>query len=696
MSAVPKPNRLVNEKSPYLRQHAYNPVDWHPWAEEAFERARREDKPVFLSIGYSACHWCHVMEQESFEDEDVARILNEAFVAVKVDREERPDIDNASMAVCRMLTGGGGWPLTIILTPDKKPIFAGTYFPKQTRYSRIGLLELIPRLQSLWKNNRAGALVSGDKIQSALEEISRASAPGDVPPDIASQAFDRLSAEYDSEQGGFGIAPKFPVPHNIMFLLRYAARTGSRDALDMAVTTLRAMRQGGIWDHLGFGFHRYSTDRVWLVPHFEKMLYDQALLTLAYLEAFQATAEPDFRRTGEHIAAYVQRDMTSPEGGFYAAEDADSEGQEGKFYVWSEDEVRGALTAEEADLAAMVFNIDAEGNFEGMSGESAGRNILHLTADLDKIAAELQVPEDDFRLRVESIRAKLLAARRERVPPLKDTKILTDWNGLMIAALAKVGQLPDEARFAQAAEKAADLILTKMRQPDGRLRHRLMDGEAGIPGFLDDYAFLTWGLIELYETTFAARYLRAAIELTDSVLARFWDEKQGGFFFTADDATELPPRRMESLDGALPSGNSVMVMNLARLARMTGRMDFEEKAQAAGRAFAPDICRSPASFTGMICGLDFASGPGTEVVIVGNPEASDTRNLVQAVRKGFFPNKVVLLRPEGESPEIAELAPYTAAMTGLGGRAAAYVCSGFRCGLPVTDPQALIDLLRAT
>jgi hypothetical protein len=696
MSAVPKPNRLVNEKSPYLRQHAYNPVDWHPWAEEAFERARREDKPVFLSIGYSACHWCHVMEQESFEDEDVARILNEAFVAVKVDREERPDIDNASMAVCRMLTGGGGWPLTIILTPDKKPIFAGTYFPKQTRYNRIGLLELIPRLQSLWKNNRAGALVSGDKIQSALEEISRASAPGDVPPDIASQAFDRLSAEYDSEQGGFGIAPKFPVPHNIMFLLRYAARTGSRDALDMAVTTLRAMRQGGIWDHLGFGFHRYSTDRVWLVPHFEKMLYDQALLTLAYLEAFQATAEPDFRRTGEHIAAYVQRDMTSPEGGFYAAEDADSEGQEGKFYVWSEDEVRGALTAEEADLAAMVFNIDAEGNFEGMSGESAGRNILHLTADLDKIAAELQVPEDDFRLRVESIRAKLLAARRERVPPLKDTKILTDWNGLMIAALAKVGQLPDEARFAQAAEKAADLILTKMRQPDGRLRHRLMDGEAGIPGFLDDYAFLTWGLIELYETTFAARYLRAAIELTDSVLARFWDEKQGGFFFTADDATELPPRRMESLDGALPSGNSVMVMNLARLARMTGRMDFEEKAQAAGRAFAPDICRSPASFTGMICGLDFASGPGTEVVIVGNPEASDTRNLVQAVRKGFFPNKVVLLRPEGESPEIAELAPYTAAMTGLGGRAAAYVCSGFRCGLPVTDPQALIDLLRAT
>jgi len=696
MSAAPKPNRLLNEKSPYLRQHAFNPVDWYPWAEEAFDCARREDKPVFLSIGYSACHWCHVMEQESFEDEDVARLLNEAFVAVKVDREERPDIDNAFMAVCRMLTGGGGWPLTIILTPDKKPIFAGTYFPKQTRYNRIGLLELIPRLQSLWKNNRAGALVSGDKIQSALEEISRASAPGDVPPDIASQAFEKLSAEYDGEQGGFGTAPKFPVSPNIMFLLRFAARTGSRDALDMAATTLRAMRRGGIWDHLGFGFHRYSTDRVWLVPHFEKMLYDQALLTMAYAEAFQATAEPDFRRAAEDIASYVLRDMTSPDGGFYAAEDADSEGQEGKFYMWMEDEVRGALTADEADLAAMVFNIDIEGNFESMSGAAAGRNILHLTADLDKLAADLKMSEDDLRLRVNAIRAKLLAVRQKRVPPAKDTKILTDWNGLMIAALAKAGQLPNGMRSTEAAEKAADLLLTRMRQPDSRLRHRLMDGEAGIPGFLDDYAFLIWGLIELYETTFNARHLRAAIELTDSVLARFWDEKQGGFFFTAEDATELPPRRKESLDGALPSGNSVMVMNLARLARMTGRMDFEEKALAAARAFALDICRSPASFAGMICGLDFASGPTAEVVIAGDPAASDTQNLVHAVRKGFFPSKVVLLRPEGQSPEIVELAPYTAALTGLGGRAAAYVCSGFHCELPVTDPQALIDLLRTS
>ena len=694
MSAAPKPNRLIKEKSPYLRQHAHNPVDWYPWAEEAFDRARREDKPVFLSIGYSACHWCHVMEQESFEDEDVARLLNEAFVAVKVDREERPDIDNAYMAVCRLLTGGGGWPLTIILTPDRKPIFAGTYFPRQTRYNRIGLLELIPRVQSLWKNNRAGTLVSGDKIQSALEEISRVSTPGEVPPDIASQAFDQLSAEYDSEQGGFGTAPKFPVPHNIMFLLRYAARTGSRDALDMAVTTLRAMRRGGIWDHLGFGFHRYSTDRVWLVPHFEKMLYDQALLTMAYAEAFQATAEPDFRRAAEDIAAYVLRDMTSPEAGFYSAEDADSEGQEGKFYMWREDEVRGALAADEADLAGMVFNVDAEGNFEGMNGEAAGRNILHLTAELGKLAAELKVSGEDLRLRVDAIRAKLLAVRQKRVPPPKDTKILTDWNGLMIAALAKAGQALDEPRFAQAAENAAGLMLTKMRLPGGRLRHRLMDGEAGIPGFLDDYAFLIWGLIELYETTFTARYLRAAVELADGVLARFWDNRQGGFFFTPDDATELPPRRKESLDGALPSGNSVMVMNLARLARMTGRVDFEEKAQAAGRAFAPDICRSPASFAGMISGLDFASGPSTEVVIAGDPAAVDTQALIQAVWKGFFPHKVVLLRPEGESPEIVELAPYTAALTSPGGKAAAYVCSKFRCGLPVADPQALIDLLR--
>jgi uncharacterized protein YyaL (SSP411 family) len=695
MNPARKPNRLLDEKSPYLRQHAHNPVDWYPWSEEAFDRARREDKPVFLSVGYSACHWCHVMEKESFEDEDVARLLNDGFVAVKVDREERPDIDNAFMAVCQMLTGGGGWPLTVILTPDKRPIFAGTYFPKQTRSDRIGLLELLPRVLSLWGTNRAGALVSGDKIQSALEEISRASTSGDVPRDIASRVFERMSAGYDREQGGFGTAPKFPVPHNITFLLRYTARTGNRDALDMAVTTLRAMRRGGIWDHLGFGFHRYSTDGAWLVPHFEKMLYDQALLTMSYAEAFQATAEPDFRRTAVDIATYVLRDMTSPEGGFYAAEDADSEGREGKFYTWSEDEVREALSAEEADLAAVVFTIDAEGNFEGMSGDDAGRNILHFTMELDKLAAELKVSETDLRARVDAIRAKLLAVRRKRVPPAKDTKILTDWNGLMIAGLAKAGQALDEARFVQAAEDAAGLVLATMRKPNGRLQHRLMDGEAGISGFLDDYAFLAWGLIELYETTFKPGYLRAAVELADLALARFWDDRQCGFFFTADDATELPPRRKEGPDGALPSGNSVMIMNLSRLARMTGLTDFEEKAQAVGRAFAGDICRSPASFAGMVSGLDFATGPSTEVVIAGDPAAEDTQALLRIVRQGYFPNKVVLLRPMGDSPEIVELAPLTAALKSLEGKAAAYVCSGFRCGLPVTDPQALADLLRA-
>jgi hypothetical protein len=424
------------------------------------------------------------------------------------------------------------------------------------------------------------------------------------------------------------------------------------------------------------------------------MLCDQALLAMAYAEAFQAADDPDFRRVAEDIAAYVLRDMTSPEAGFYAAEDADSEGQEGKFYIWSEDEVRAALTADEADLAAMVFNVDAEGNFEAMPGESDGRNILHLTTGLDKLSAELKVPENDLRLRVETIRSKLLDVRRKRVPPLKDTKVLTDGNGLMIAALSKAGQALGEARYTRAAENAAGFMLTKMRQPDGRLRHRYMDGEAGIPGFLDDYAFLAWGLIELYEATFAARYLRAAIELADIALARFWDGEQGGFFFTADDATELPPRRKEGLDGALPSGNSVMVMNLARLARMTGRTDLEDRAQAAARAFAKDVCRSPASFAWLVSGLDFASGPSTEVVISGDPAAVEAQALIRTVRKGFFPNKVVLFRPDGESPEIVELAPYTAALTTAGGKAAAYVCSGFRCGLPVTDPQALLDLLR--
>jgi uncharacterized protein YyaL (SSP411 family) len=694
MESAEKTNRLIGEKSPYLLQHAHNPVDWYPWGEEAFARAKAEDKPVFLSIGYSACHWCHVMERESFADEEVARLMNETFVSIKVDREERPDLDHHWMAVCQMLTGGGGWPLTLILTPDKAPLFAGTYFPKQTRHNRIGLLELIPKIQSLWKANRAGAVTSAEKVRASFAQISSAPAPGPIAPDISGRAFEQFRAQFDARWGGFGPAPKFPAPHNVFFLLRWAARTGSRQALDMVLTTLRALRRGGIWDHLGFGFHRYSTDVRWLVPHFEKMLYDQALLTMAYLEAYQAAAEPDLGRTARETLTYVLGEMASPEGLFYAGEDADTEGVEGKYYLWTEAEITKSLEPEEADLATLVFGVNPNGNFKGAEGEGAGRSILHLANSLDRIAADLKLGEEDLRERVERIRVKLLAARRLRPAPLKDTKILTDWNGLMIAALAAAGRtLEDGEAFAAAGRRAAEALLAAARGKDGRLIHRRVDDRAGIPGFLDDYAFLAWGLIELYETLFEPEYLATAVELVDTARARFADEKTGGFFYTADDATELPPRLKVVHDGALPSGNSVMVMNLARLARLTGRVEFEDWGLAAARAFAQEVNRSPASFAQMLCGLEFAAGPSHEVVIAGDPGAEAGRELVRAVRRGYWPNAVVLSRPAGESAEILRIAPFTKSMTPLDGKPAVYVCTGFRCLQPTTDPARVPSLL---
>jgi uncharacterized protein YyaL (SSP411 family) len=686
-------NRLSREKSPYLLQHARNPVDWYPWGEEAFARARAEDRLVFLSIGYSSCHWCHVMERESFADEEVARLMNEAFVSIKVDREERPDLDHHFMAVCQLLTGGGGWPLTIILTPDGRPIFAGTYFPRRARGDRAGLLELIPRLRSLWTKDRAALLASAERVRAAVAEVSAPPSPGPIGPEAAGRAFEQLRSSFDDRWGGFGRAPKFPSPSNLLFLLRWSARGGNSRALDMVLTTLRAMRHGGIWDHLGFGFHRYSTDARWLVPHFEKMLYDQALLALAYLEAFQATALPELGLTVDEILTYVLRDMTTPDGLFLSGEDADSEGVEGKSYLWTEAEIAEILSPEEADLAALVFGIEPGGNLPGAEGRADGRNILRLADGLDRTAASLKLAEDDLQARVEGIRVKLLAARRKRPAPLKDTKVLTDWNGLMIAALAAAGRVLDKEDYTAAARRAARALLASVGGPDGRLAHRWVEGRADIPGFLDDYAFLIWGLIELYEADFDPARLATALELTETVLARFLDAETGAFFFTADDATELSPRLRLGYDGAVPSGNSVMVMNLAKLGRLTGRPELEEKGLAAARGFAGEIEHSPAAFTQMLCGLDFMAGPGQEVVIAGDPEALATREMVEAVRGGYWPNAVVLLRPEGEAPGIVALAPFTQPMKSLDGKPAAYVCSGFRCLQPTTDPARIPKLL---
>ena len=691
-------NRLSREKSPYLRQHARNPVDWYPWGEEAFDRARREDKPVFLSIGYSTCHWCHVMERESFADKDVARLLNAAFVCVKVDREERPDLDQYYMAVGQMLTGSGGWPLTIVMTPDKKPFFAGTYFPREQRWGRPGLTDLVPRILEIWKTRREDIVRSAAGIFDAVRgaqartEASTVGGP-ELGPGILDQAFRDFEANFDGQYGGFGSAPKFPLPHNSVFLLRYWKRTGIASALDMAERTLRAMSRGGIRDHLGFGFHRYSTDGAWLVPHFEKMLYDQALLAEVYADAYLATGNADFRRTAAETLEYVLRDLTAPEGAFYTAEDADSEGEEGRFYVWKREEIDSALDGEKAALAAKVFGVLGEGNFAEQGRERDGRNILYEAEAAPKAAAELGIPQDRVEGMMAAIRTRLFQAREKRPRPFRDTKVLADWNGLMIGAFARVAWITGDSRFLGAAEQAARFVLERMRGAEGRLRHAFMEGEARIPAFLDDYAFVIGGLIELYEAGFELRYLENALELADIVMADFADKESGGFYAVSTD-TELPVRAKEVYDGAVPSGNSVMLMNLLRLARMTGRQDVEDAAGRLTDAFAGQIGARPAMHAEFLCGLDYALGPAAEVVVAGRAGVARTRALLGALRKTYLPNAVVLFKPAGaDSARIEKLAPFTKEIKEIDGGAAAYVCVGGRCLRPVTTAEELIRAL---
>ena len=509
-------NHLRNETSPYLRQHADNPVDWYPWGQDAFDKAQREDKPIFLSIGYSTCHWCHVMAHESFEHPEVAKLMNEAFVSIKVDREERPDIDSVYMKACQVMTGTGGWPLTVILTPDKKPFFATTYVPRESRFGLEGMMELVPHIRDIWAMRRGETLSLSDKVTTLLQQAPE-NTVGEEPGEATLKlAHEQLAQSFDAEQGGFSRAPKFPTPTNLLFLLRYWKRSGDKTALDMVEKTLQGMRRGGIYDHVGFGFHRYSTDSEWLLPHFEKMLYDQALLAMAYIEAYQATGTEDYGKTAREIFTYVLRDMTGPEGGFFSAEDADSEGEEGKFYLWTQEQVREAVGDEDADFINRAFNIQKDGNFAGeANGKKRGANILHLRKPLDEIASDLNLSRQDFDTRLKTARQKLFNYRAKRVHPLKDDKILTDWNGLMIAALAKGAQAFDEPEYAEVASRAADFILGNMRKADGRLWHRHRGEWTGVDANLDDYAFLVWGLIELYEATFDTSHLQYALELSD-------------------------------------------------------------------------------------------------------------------------------------------------------------------------------------
>jgi uncharacterized protein len=685
-------NRLVFEKSPYLLQHAANPVNWYPWGEDAFAAAREQGKPIFLSIGYSTCHWCHVMEHESFEDDEVAAVMNAYFIAIKVDREERPDIDNVYMKACRALGKRGGWPLTIMMTPDKVPFFAGTYFPKTGRFGREGMMELIPRMGEEWHNEREGLLTSGWKVIARIKPRAGNRSGNDLDETVLTKGFTHLSQSFDSTYGGFGRSPKFPTPHRLSFLLRYWRRSGDPVALDIVEKTLQSMRRGGIYDHIGHGFHRYSTDAKWLVPHFEKMLYDQAMLVIAYVEAYQATGKAEYAATAREVLDYVLRDMTDAKGGFYSAEDADSEGVEGKFNVWSADEITKVL-GDEADLYIKAYNIRSGGNFSNPHTPPA-TNIPHLTQSWSVLATQLGLGEADLRQKLEASRAKLFAVRERRIHPYKDDKILTDWNGLMIAAFAKAARAIDAPEYAIAAQRAADFIWDYVRDARGRLLKRHRGGESALPAHAADYAFMIWGLLDLYEANFEVRNLTRAIELNDQLIEHFWDDAAGGLFFTADDSEALPVRSKEVYDGAIPSGNSVAMLNFLRIARLTADASLEEKAASIGRAFSAGILGGPSSYAQLLCALDFGVGPSYEVVIVGSQGSSGVDAMISALRKTFAPSKVVLFRPDSDSPEITKIATFTKNHKAMKGKATAYVCRNHRCKLPTTDPSVMVESLR--
>jgi uncharacterized protein YyaL (SSP411 family) len=679
------PNRLIHEKSPYLLQHAHNPVDWYPWGEEAFAAARDGDRPIFLSIGYATCHWCHVMEHESFEDPEVAGLMNEAFVNVKVDREERPDIDGIYMTVAQLTTGHGGWPLTILMTPDRVPFLAATYIPREDRHGRVGMVNLVPRIREAWDRNRPALLDSATSIRQRLESIAQSEFGGrSLDVDVLRQGFADLAADFDRAHAGFGSAPKFPTPHRLMFLLRYGRRTGVAQARDMVEQTLDSLRAGGVFDQVGFGFHRYSTDREWLLPHFEKMLYDQAMLMMAYAESWAAAPGPGTEAVVREIAEYVLRDLTSSEGAFYSAEDADSEGEEGKFYVWTLDEIRAVLDEAQAGAAIAAWGIEEAGNYrDEATGKVTGLNIPHLVSGAGD-GGDL----------LESARRALLARREGRVRPLLDDKVLTDWNGLMIAALASAGRALQDPVLVNAARRSADFIHRTMWN-DGDLLHRYRDGEAGLHSSLDDYAFLAWGETELYQATLDPAHLKRAIDLTDAMVARFHDPERGGFFFSPEGRDDLIVRRKETYDGATPSGNSVALYNLVRLARLTGRPDYESLAAGTSAAFSRLVASQPSAFTFFLSALDLAIGPSQELVIVGEPEADDTRALLAVAEEGFHPSRVVLFRPAGANgAALVALAPFTEGFVTVDGRATAYLCSGFACEQPVSDPDALRELIR--
>ena len=679
-------NRLAKESSPYLLQHQYNPVDWYPWGQEAFDKAAKLNRPIFLSIGYSTCHWCHVMEHESFEDEQVADLLNENFISIKVDREEMPEVDHVYMSVCQAMTGRGGWPLTIIMTPKKEPFFAGTYFPKSGRLGRPGMMELLPSIADAWKNRRDELVKSANKIHEFLISSNKKQLGDALDESILQNTYSQFVNRYDKNHGGFGTRPKFPSPHNLIFLLRFHHMTGDKTSLMMVEKTLQEMRMGGIFDHVGFGFHRYSTDAEWLVPHFEKMLYDQAMLAMAYTEAFQLTGNKVYKKTAEEILTYVQRDMTDSLGGFYSAEDADSEGEEGLFYLWKIEELNSILEGEDARFVQHVFNLQPDGNYKDeATGQFTGRNIFYLNKSTSELA-------DKKKMSI--IRDKLFHVREKRIHPIKDDKILTDWNGLMIAAFAKAGVAFNSQELIEAAEKCAQFILEKLTDENGRMKKRFRIGVSGLDAHLDDYAFFAWGLLELYEATFNIQYLQKAIQISEIMVAEFWNESSGGFYLGSDKTEALIVRSITGYDGAIPSGNSIAAMNLLKLTRITGNVKWAEMADKIFNVFSNEIERAPTGFTSMVTAFLFESDRPKEIVIVGSGKDPETWAALDRIKSKYNPNKVILFKNIDDTErELSPLAKWTATQQTIDNKTTFYVCQDFACKIPTTDIKQAIKFI---
>jgi uncharacterized protein YyaL (SSP411 family) len=694
-----EPNRLIHEKSPYLLQHARNPVDWYPWGQEAFDRAQKESRPIFLSIGYSTCHWCHVMERESFSNPQIAAIMNEHFINIKVDREERPDVDRVYMSFVQASTGSGGWPMSVLVTPELEPFFGGTYFPPDTFES------LLLNVTDEWRNNREAILLSAGRITDQLRAFGEVQRDGDLKleKELLDRTYEWYEANYDSAQGGFGAAPKFPRPVNFNFLLRYHDRTGQEMALEMTALTLKKMAQGGIHDHIGGGFHRYSTDDRWFLPHFEKMLYDQAQLASSYLEAYQVSGDLLFREVVRGIFDYVLRDMSGKEGGFYSAEDADSpishehpeEHVEGRFYVWTYPQLVEIL-GEAAASFGEHYGVQEDGNVERDTfGEFEKQNLLFVSAPLAQTAGKFSKSQDEMKDTFEESREKLLKARERRPRPGLDDKVLTAWNGLMISSLSRGYQVLQEEKYLEAAEAAATLIADKLyERRSGRLKRRYREGEAAINGMVDDYAFFIQGLLDLYETSLNGRWLLLAMELTETQNRLFWDSDNGGFYSTTGEDPSILIRMKEDYDGAEPSPNSIAVLNLLRLSQMAGNETWREMAQRSIQTFERRLLGTPYAMPQMMAAVNFYLDKPKQILIAGRRDSSDTKAILREVHKRFIPNKILVLADGGPAHQrLSASLEILDRLRQVDGKATAYICEDYVCKLPTNDVAVVARLL---